>query len=1112
MYRKQTNRRWLRWLCLCLACTFILPSAALAQKPKTVRVGFYGKEGFHAVDGAGRHSGYDYEYLLKLAEYTGWQYEFVEGTWEECQEMLTRGEIDLLGGLEKTAEREDAVMFSDIPVLETAACLLQPAQEKPYAFEDFSAFDGMRIGVLAGSTVVDALESYSRKQGFRYQLMEYESETDLKAALYAEYIDCACLTSVRDLSAYTAVAYFGYSSLYYAISPQRTDLAAELNRALKEISVSEPEFRAELYRKYFEHTHSIAFTQEEQDYIRQSAPIEVALYEQIGTLVGSYDSDTGACSGIMVDVMELLSQRTGLPFTYTEIPADMLPQGYLKEHPHAVIAPALLNSMISLGGEYLYLEPIITGQMITVAHADTPVELDGNFVLAVPRGLQYRADRLSYEFPNAEIVACDSHSSGLQMVADGEADMALVNEITAAYQMQSPFFHDLRIINLTNITEDLTLGLSFDADPLLVSILRKGIFSLSERDVRQIVVNNTASASYKMTTGEWLYQRRYSLTLTVILLAAIIYLATLRRNERKRRAEDLLENERRKADLAYQEKLFHQANFDSLTGLYNQNYFIKKADELQKSDPDTVYSTLRINLENFKMVNDLYGTDVGNAVLRQIAGCMRDSIGTHGVYGRLYADQFAVCLKVDHETLQTMMKHCIQFLEHEGQKIRIRVNVGVYEDTHHNHNTTWALDYALIAMRNGKRDDGRHIFYYQDSFLQDMRRRQHITDMMDDALAAGQFHVYLQPQYDLNDRALVGAEALARWLHPEQGIISPADFIPVFEQNRFIYQLDAYMCDRVCALLSQWLKAGKAVPVSVNLSRVDLEHDELIPMLRGALERHQVPVRYLHIEITESVCSDDDQQAKRVIEELRSLGFCVEMDDFGCGYSSLNMLKDVPVDILKMDMQFFDGESHMDRGGNIIGSVVNMARSMGIPVIAEGVETEREADFLRAIGCSFVQGYLYGRPMPAGEFAAVLRDSTVGPKQIAPSADNGIHGLYWKMEQYEALLRNDRVILFDYDPEQDHAVFTYVDGDGKRHETAYPNYSETMVEDKRLSPEHRQAVSDALHARDQEHLELDFLGDFHNSGRFEWFHAVIYHYKRNGNYSRTIAVIRRKDG
>lgn len=280
-----------------------------------------------------------------------------------------------------------------------------------------------------------------------------------------------------------------------------------------------------------------------------------------------------------------------------------------------------------------------------------------------------------------------------------------------------------------------------------------------------------------------------------------------------------------------------------------------------------------------------------------------------------------------------------------------------------------------------------------------------------DALQQGQFFIHYQPQYNHSSGLMVGAEALVRWNHPTRGLVPPDAFIPVLESNNLITRLDYYVFEQACISLRRWIDSGlPLVPLSVNFSRRDIFQPDFVQQLERIREKHAVPVNYLRLEITESAFAGNGPQANDVVCALHKSGYIVEMDDFGSGYSSLNVLKDIDVDILKLDMLFLSDEHGSNRGGTILSFVVRMAKWLGLPVIAEGVETLHQADFLRSIGCDQVQGYLYSRPLPQKEFESLLLRSSVDlslPKvQLIDSLDAGN---FWNPESQETLIFSNYV-------------------------------------------------------------------------------------------------------
>lgn len=297
---------------------------------------------------------------------------------------------------------------------------------------------------------------------------------------------------------------------------------------------------------------------------------------------------------------------------------------------------------------------------------------------------------------------------------------------------------------------------------------------------------------------------------------------------------------------------------------------------------------------------------------------------------------------------------------------------------------------------------------------------QEIESMMHTALEEGQFVVYYQPQYNHTTGLLVGAEALVRWLHPEKGLIPPIQFIPVFEKNGFITRLDGYVFEKVCIFLKKCLDEKiSIVPVSVNLARFDIYSRGFIDRLEAVRQTYGVPAKYIRVEITETSVLGNTQFINETVKKLHDYGYVVEMDDFGSGYSSLNILKDIDFDVIKLDMNFLQKRNAKDnRGGTILSSVVRMMNWLQLPTIAEGVETVAQADFLRSIGCEYIQGYLYAKPMPEEEYENLLKGSHIG--QTMPNMhliENMDANHFWAEESLETLIFSNYVggaAILDY--------------------------------------------------------------------------------------------------
>lgn len=405
--------------------------------------------------------------------------------------------------------------------------------------------------------------------------------------------------------------------------------------------------------------------------------------------------------------------------------------------------------------------------------------------------------------------------------------------------------------------------------------------------------------------------------------------------------------------------------YDQLTGVYTKEFFCRKLRECLDANPDKSYCIVCVNVENFKLFNDTFGVREGDRLLRAIADTLRKSMGKENFCGRFGADRFLFLQEADPRWLTGEGIN----LEPEVLNHKVVLRWGVYEITDRSVQVEQMCDRVLLAAQTIKGKYNQFLAVYDDALRAKLLREQAISDAMEPALANEEFVVYLQPKYSLKQGCIAGAEALVRWIHPQWGFMSPGEFIPLFEKNGFIPRLDRYMWDKVCCLLGQWKGEGHPmIPISVNISRADIFQQDLVKTLTGLTEKYGVEPKYLHLEITESAYVDNASRIVETLKELRQLGFPIEMDDFGSGYSSLNMLGQLRLDILKLDMQFVRNETGKPEDRSILRDIVTMGHRLGLGIVAEGAETQQQVDRLKAAGCDYVQGYFFAKPMPLDQF------------------------------------------------------------------------------------------------------------------------------------------------
>ncbi len=432
----------------------------------------------------------------------------------------------------------------------------------------------------------------------------------------------------------------------------------------------------------------------------------------------------------------------------------------------------------------------------------------------------------------------------------------------------------------------------------------------------------------------------------------------------------------RTIELTEDRDTLHWTERDALTGLYNKEFFNRYATQLDIHHRDYPTDAIVLNVNHFHMINDRYGRPYGDEVLRRIAEKILEIVEQEGgIAGRSEADNFWIYCprRSDYGAILEAVQRC---LNEEGEnENRIRLRMGVYSDVDKELDMERRFDRAKLAADSVKDSVTRVIGLYSSSMYEKELLAEQLIDDFSTAIRERQFLVYYQPKFDVrpNEPILHSAEALVRWKHPTLGLVNPGVFISLFEKNGLISTLDQYVWSEAAAQIRQWKQRfGVALPVSVNVSRVDLYDPALVEKLQTIVADNGLSSRELLLEITESAYTEDAEQIIETVSRLRELGFRIEMDDFGSGYSSLNMLTALPMDVLKLDMTFVRNAFTERRDTRLLEVMILLAKSFGLRTIAEGVETAEQLSTLKTMGYDIIQGYYFSRPLPAEAFEAFL--------------------------------------------------------------------------------------------------------------------------------------------
>ena len=413
---------------------------------------------------------------------------------------------------------------------------------------------------------------------------------------------------------------------------------------------------------------------------------------------------------------------------------------------------------------------------------------------------------------------------------------------------------------------------------------------------------------------------------------------------------------------------------DRLTGLYDTDGFYARIDEFIGEHHPKPYAVIVFDITNFKYIDQLHGVDFSDNVLKYIAYCLNNGFeGRNCCCAHFWGDHFGIVTDYsgdDQELIELTDRITTEISCYKTANLRY--TFGIYKIENKLVPPRVMCDCATIAKRSVKANHLRSYAFYSEFMRRKILDDIIIENDMEKALETGQFTVYLQPKYDISTGNVVGAEALVRWLHPVRGMVRPDSFIPLFERNGFIVKLDRYIWEQSCKLISQWIKNGaEPVPISVNVSRVNLRDTETVDFLNGLIEKYGIDRKYLELEITETVYNDDAPRLADILGSLKVSGFKLLMDDFGSGFSSLSMLKNTPFDVLKIDRTFLNETMINEKGKKVIMHTISLANDIGLDIVAEGVETREQADYLLECGCNTAQGYFYSKPVPIPDFECI---------------------------------------------------------------------------------------------------------------------------------------------
>ena len=955
--------RMTRIILVLILISISITVSAIAQDSgqKVVRVGWY-ESAFHSTDQFGRRSGYGYEYQQRIAIYTDWTYEYVEGSWSELLEKLIAGEIDLLSDVSYTQERAEKILYSTEAMGSEGYHVFISPNNNEIRPDNFSSLSGKRVGVNKNSIQEQMFIEWAKNHGVTPEIIESTEKTPVLLEMLAngDFDALVTLDTYGNSADVVPVWKVGFAESYFGINKNRPDLKLDLDVAMNRLIEDNRDFNQQLTDKYNKASSVNSFlTTEEKEWLANHGTIRVGYRDNFLPFC-DLNNETQVLTGALADYLafgETCEKNAQISFTSQ---AFATTEAALKAMENGEIDCVFPLSLSSYDGEkrgVIITDPLVSTEMYAIVRtADHQgISRDREMTAAVVKGNPNYDTFLMDYFPNWKIAYYPDSDAVFQAVVSDEADCGLVSNYRINILSEKFEKNELSVLATGEIM-DMPFAVRRE-NKYLYSILNKITRLIPDTSINSSLTNYGFNES-KVTLLEYIRDNWIYFIATVAVTAVIILLLVLR-------------NVHSDAKVAEGRQIISEAERDHLTNLYNRNFFYVYANRHYREHPNTPMDTVVMNIDRFHSVNALYGRDFGDRVLRTLGEEIEKYIKENdGIASRFDADRFGIYSRhiEDWKPVLEHFQKCVDDLAH-GPNIHLRMGVKPWqagmEPVHQ-------LDRARIACNKIRGNFRAQIMIFDDAMEQREDRDQRLMNDLSRALEQQELEIYYQPKYDIrSDKPkLSSAEALVRWNHPELGLIHPDEFIPLLEQSGQISDLDHYVWAETARQIAVWRdQYGITLPVSVNLSRIDVFDPALISKLDSLLEKYGLSSKDLKLEVTESAYTENADQLITVIGQLRWKGYEIEMDDFGSGFSSLNMLSSMPIDVLKMDMAFIRNIERNEKDFRLVELIIDIARYLKVPVIAEGVETKKQLTLLKDAGCDLVQGYYFSRPLPAEKFA-----------------------------------------------------------------------------------------------------------------------------------------------
>lgn len=944
-----------------------ITASAYSRATKTYVVGANAKFGVTKTNSG--TSGLACDYLDQISKYTLNRFTYKDGSPEELFAMLRDGTIDVIPCVneeELGLYGDDTLAVAGFSMITkfNAVYVYNNGAKKDVNFGDASEISHMKIGYLfedEGDFFRD--EKFVCSDLEDAEFIKYNTENMMKADLISGKLDAVAKNCFRPWENETIVYQFGTSACYFVIRAEDTELSSNITDGMSELFLSYPSFPGDTYQKNISNYSSqrYAYSAAERIYLASHSEIVMG-YNLNADIAETYDYSTERLTGVVGSIMDQISSNTGLKI-------KIIPYNSLSECMNAmaseeidVIYGGIPTTGVNGYSGYFVSAPVTRSPIVLAGRADT--SMSDTAEIATANGDSEIIKYLERFRPQSNVSRYSTSTIACEMVMSGHESFVCMDCRNALY-LKSTQHEDLMIHDILPI---------FHSECFAVSRRSSELRSILEKAIAQINGNESIADIYNIINSQGAVTEVHDPYVWIILagfavlgglLALFVVLTTIK--------------SRRLAEI------------DTLTGgRTKRRYFIDSEKVVRKSNPDN-WAVIVFDIDKFKFINDRLGYEEGNRMLERLYKTISDHLEPYEIYARISDDNFACTVKNGSDSdLENRLNNIFAEFDRRNSLFvfyPVLFSAGVCRlgqcvDRYDMVDFNVAIDRCNIAKKTIKGRHSNAIAFYDGKMHDNALREKDFENVMPTALKEHEFMCYIQPKYGTNSRHIEGGEALIRWNSKEFGFVFPDQFIPISEKNGFVVELDFFILEEVCKAMRRWIDKGiTPVVISVNQSRMHLNNDDYIWRLREIVDKYGIPYEYIELELTESVFTENADLMLKIMQKLHDIGFKLSIDDFGSGYSSLNMLKDIPADVVKIDREFFNGTVNSQKGRAVISTVVDLAKNLDMQVISEGVETVEQVDFLQDIECHMVQGYFFAKPMPIKEFEELWT------KDLASEAD-----------------------------------------------------------------------------------------------------------------------------